>query len=97
MLPGRLYLLDEPETSLSPQNQIRLAEQINELARYLDSQFIIASHSPFMLGTLNAKLYNLDAGVLQTNWRYRLNRESLCGTLDVNDIDNHKQCIYHTK
>jgi predicted ATPase len=66
LLPGRLYLLDEPETSLSPQNQIRLAEQINELARYLDSQFIIASHSPFMLGTLNAKIYNLDAGVLQT-------------------------------
>lgn len=66
LLPGRLYLLDEPETSLSPENQIRLAEQINELARYLDSQFIIASHSPFVLGTLQAKIYNLDANVLQT-------------------------------
>jgi len=64
--PGRLYLLDEPETSLSPANQIKLAEQINELARFLDSQFIIASHSPFMLGTLHAKIYNLDRASLQT-------------------------------
>lgn len=44
--PGNLYVLDEPETSLSPANQIRIAEQINELARYFDNQFIIATHSP---------------------------------------------------
>ncbi|MEC0329089.1 AAA family ATPase [Paenibacillus macerans] len=66
LLPGQLYLLDEPETSLSPANQIKLAEQINELARYFDSQFIIATHSPFVLGTLHAKIYNLDAKLLQT-------------------------------
>ncbi|SDT08443.1 Predicted ATPase [Paenibacillaceae bacterium GAS479] len=66
LLPGQLYLLDEPETSLTPANQIKLAEQINELARYFDSQFIIATHSPFVLGTLNAKIYNLDRIPLQT-------------------------------
>ncbi|MDO5557913.1 MAG: AAA family ATPase [Clostridia bacterium] len=55
-----LYLLDEPEVSLSPQNQVKLAEEINEMARYLGIQFIIATHSPFMLGILNAKIYNLD-------------------------------------
>ncbi|MEO2215311.1 AAA family ATPase [Paenibacillus amylolyticus] len=66
LLPGQLYLLDEPETSLSPVNQIRLAEQINELARYFDSQFIISTHSPFVLGTLHAKIYNLDRTILQT-------------------------------
>lgn len=64
--PGQLYLLDEPETSLSPANQIKMAEQINELARYFNSQFIIATHSPFILGTLHAKIYNLDAKPLQT-------------------------------
>lgn len=53
-------LLDEPEVSLSPQNQVKLAEEINKMARYLDIQFIIATHSPFMLGILNAKIYNLD-------------------------------------
>lgn len=58
--PDALYLLDEPEVSLSPANQVLLAEEINKLARLLQCQFIIATHSPFMLGTLHAKIYNLD-------------------------------------
>lgn len=58
--PDKLYLLDEPEVSLSPQNQVKLAEEINKMARYLGVQFIIATHSPFMLGILDAKIYNLD-------------------------------------
>ena len=53
--PDALYLLDEPEVSLSPANQVALAEEINKMARLLECQFIIATHSPFMLGTLNAK------------------------------------------
>ena len=36
------------------------AEEINKLARFLNCQFIIATHSPFMLGTLNARIYNID-------------------------------------
>lgn len=58
--PDNLYLLDEPEVSLSPQNQVKLAQKINQMARPLGIQFIIATHSPFMLGILNAKIYNLD-------------------------------------
>ena len=58
--PDNLYLLDEPEVSLSPKNQVKLAEEINKMSRYLGVQFIIATHSPFMLGILNAKIYNLD-------------------------------------
>ena len=58
--PNALYLLDEPEVSLSPANQVAMAEEINKMARLLECQFIIATHSPFMLGTLNAKIYNLD-------------------------------------
>lgn len=60
LAPDALYLLDEPEVSLSPQNQVKLAQEINQMARFLNCQFIIATHSPFMLGTLNAKIYNLD-------------------------------------
>ena len=63
--PDSLYLLDEPEVSLSPQNQVKLAEEINQMARYLGVQFIIATHSPFMLGILNAKIYNLDTSNYQ--------------------------------
>ncbi|MCR5804351.1 MAG: AAA family ATPase [Clostridia bacterium] len=59
--PNSLYLLDEPEVSLSPSNQVYLAEKINEMTRLLGCQFIIATHSPFMLGTLNAKIYDLDS------------------------------------
>ncbi len=58
--PNALYLLDEPEVSLSPSNQVLLANEINKLARLLECQFVIATHSPFMLGTLNAKICNID-------------------------------------
>lgn len=68
-VPDALYLLDEPEVSLSPENQTRLADLINRMARFLGCQFIISTHSPFMLGTLNAKIYNLDSGELEeTRW-----------------------------
>lgn len=64
-----LYLLDEPEVSLSPANQTLLAGKINEMSRLLGCQFIIATHSPFMLGTLRAKIYNLDSEELEvTKW-----------------------------
>ena len=57
---NHLYLLDEPENSLSPKFQLELKELIQELARYFNCQFIIATHSLFMLGILNVKIYNLD-------------------------------------
>lgn len=65
MEPDAFYLLDEPEVSLSPANQTLLAEKINEMARLLGCQFVISTHSPFMLGTLNAKIYNLDSRELE--------------------------------
>ncbi|MCM1258704.1 MAG: AAA family ATPase [Roseburia sp.] len=69
MEPDALYLLDEPEVSLSPGNQTVLAENLNKMARFLGCQFIISTHSPFMLGTLNAKIYNLDARELdEAKW-----------------------------
>ena len=56
-----LYLLDEPENSLSIAYQIELAEYISATARATRSQFIIATHSPILLSMQNAKVYNLDA------------------------------------
>ena len=55
-----LYLLDEPENSLSPQRQMELAEHIAQYARFFGCQFVIATHSPFLLAMKNAKIYNLD-------------------------------------
>jgi predicted ATPase len=55
-----LYLLDEPENSMSCQFQKNLAEIITFSAKNCNSQFIIATHSPFLLAIPNAKIYNLD-------------------------------------
>lgn len=59
--PGRLYLLDEPENSLSPKFQLRLSDLIMDCAHFLGCQFIIASHSPFILSMKDALIYDLDA------------------------------------
>lgn len=57
----KLYLLDEPENSLSPKKQLELIKHIAELARYCGCQFVIATHSPFILSIDGAKIYDLDA------------------------------------
>ena len=56
-----LYLLDEPENSLSPEKQLALAQYLEESARYMDCQLIISTHSPFLLAMRGAKIYDLDA------------------------------------
>ncbi len=55
-----LYLLDEPENSLSPQRQIELLQFIQNSARFFGCQFIIATHSPFLLTLNGARIYDLD-------------------------------------
>jgi len=56
-----LYLLDEPENSLSPQRQLDLKKYIEDSARFFGCQFIISTHSPFLLSINEAKIYDLDA------------------------------------
>ena len=57
---GGLYLLDEPENSLSPAKQCELAAYIEESARSFGCQFIVATHSIFMLSMKRAKVYDFD-------------------------------------
>ena len=62
-------MLDEPENSLAPKFQIDLLKLIVEASRYCDCQFVIATHSPFLLSIPGAKIYNLDLDpVEQCNW-----------------------------
>ena len=64
-----LYLLDEPENSLSPKFQIELIQLLLELSRFFKCQFIIATHSPFLLSIPNAKIYDLDSiPVIPKKW-----------------------------
>jgi predicted ATPase len=55
-----LYLLDEPETALSPSSQVRLIRIITDAAARGDAQFIIASHSPILLACPGATIYSFD-------------------------------------
>lgn len=64
-----LYLLDEPENSLSPALQQKLAQFIVDSARFYGCQFIISTHSPFLLAMNGAKIYDLDkAPVKAKKW-----------------------------
>ena len=58
-VPGGLYLLDEPEAPLSPQSQLALLAMIGDMVKQ-DAQFIIATHSPILLGAQDATIYNCD-------------------------------------
>ena len=54
------FLLDEPENSLSPARQQELVKFIEDSARFFGCQFVIATHSPFLLAMRDAKIYDLD-------------------------------------
>lgn len=53
-----LYIFDEPEAALSPQNILALLARIKQLVK-LDSQFIIATHSPILLAYPGADIYTI--------------------------------------
>ena len=59
--PGGLYLLDEPEAALSPQRQLTLLAEIDRCAKG-GAQFLIATHSPILLGIPDAEILSFDNG-----------------------------------
>lgn len=61
-----LYLLDEPENSLSAEKQIQLADFLEQSARFYGCQLVIATHSPFLLAMKGARIYDLDVVPVDT-------------------------------
>ena len=59
--PGGFYLLDEPEAALSPQRQLTLLMEIDRCAKG-GAQFIMATHSPILLGLPGAQILSFDDG-----------------------------------
>ena len=55
-----IYLLDEPEAALSPSKQLSFLRIIHDLTLEGDVQFIIATHSPILLGYPNATILSFD-------------------------------------
>ena len=56
-----LYFLDEPEAALSPQRQLTLLMEIDRCVKE-ESQFIIVTHSPILLGLPGAEILTFDDG-----------------------------------
>ncbi len=61
--PG-LYLLDEPEAALSPTRQLALLRILWDHAQRGTSQFIVATHSPILLGYPGARILSFDSSPL---------------------------------
>lgn len=55
-----VYLLDEPETALSPRSQLELLEILKENTKKGHAQFIIATHSPLLLACPGARIVSFD-------------------------------------
>ena len=61
-----LYLLDEPETALSPKSQIELLKLLREMSALGHAQFIIATHSPILLACPGSVIYSFDTAPVKT-------------------------------
>jgi predicted ATPase len=60
LVPGGLYLLDEPEAALSPLRQLSFLSLMKQMVAQ-DCQFLIATHSPILMAFPEAQILNFDA------------------------------------
>ncbi len=79
--PG-LYLMDEPEAALSPARQLALLRHIHDMSQK-GSQFIIATHSPILLGCPGADIFSFDDGKIspckyEDTLSYQITKRFLC-------------------
>jgi predicted ATPase len=80
-VPGGLYLLDEPETPLSPLSQLAFIAMLKDLVEQ-DAQFIVATHSPILLAMPGSHIFDFDTTpVRRATWdeleHVKLTREFL--------------------
>jgi predicted ATPase len=80
-VPG-LYLLDEPESALSPRRQLELLRILQAASDRGDAQFVVATHSPILLSLPGARILSFDVcPVAEVSYRetdsFRLHREIL--------------------
>ena len=61
-----LYLLDEPETALSPRSELEFLRLIREMGEMGHAQFIIATHSPILMACPGAIIFTFDEVPLKT-------------------------------
>jgi predicted ATPase len=59
LVPGGLFLLDEPEAALSPRRQLGLIGVMRDFVAQ-GAQFVVATHAPILLAYPGARLYAFD-------------------------------------
>jgi len=64
LVPGGLYILDEPELSLSPHRQLSLMALIKDMIKK-DCQFIIITHSPILMALDQSTIYSFDDHIIR--------------------------------
>jgi predicted ATPase len=77
-----LYLLDEPESALSPTSQVKFVQLLQQLQATGTAQFIIATHSPILLACPGAQIFCFDTGSItevayEETSHYRIYRQFL--------------------
>jgi predicted ATPase len=60
-----LYLLDEPETALSPKTQLRFVRLLKDVSQAGHAQFIIATHSPILMACPGAHIFSFDSSPIE--------------------------------
>ena len=60
-----LYFLDEPETALSPSSLIELLNLLIKISKNGHAQFLIATHSPFLMACPDSRLFSFDNHVVE--------------------------------
>ncbi|MEO5666993.1 MAG: AAA family ATPase [Bdellovibrionota bacterium] len=76
-----LYFLDEPESALSPARQLAFLSRLHDLCNQ-GAQFVIATHSPILMGYPDAKIYAVSqSGIAPVDYEdtehYRVTRDFL--------------------
>ena len=77
-----IYLLDEPEAALSPLKQLSLMAFILDVLKEGNSQFVMATHSPILMGLPGALLYEItEDGMVKVEYQetehYRITKTFL--------------------
>lgn len=83
--------MDEPESALSPNNQLAFMRAVWEMERSGQAQFIIATHSPILMAYPGATLLQFDAESVskiayEDSEHYRLTKDFL----------NHRERYFRT-
>jgi predicted ATPase len=64
-----LFILDEPESALSPKNQITFLALIEKLVSSGKAQFIISTHSPFLMSIPNAQVLLIEKNIKEVSYK----------------------------